>query len=78
MTPKEKEISFFVSQNLGKEVNVWLTRQQKKEEPFLEGTIESSTGTYLILKWVLIWNGTFEDEKMISIRSIGQIKNKTI
>lgn len=77
MTVKQKEIQMMMPLFTGKKVNVWTQRDFLHEkEPFCDGTVQDFTGTYLILKWVTIWNGVWEDEKMISIGTIKKIELK--
>lgn len=82
MTKKQQQVNRAVLWYKGKEVKVWLAMQEDKDsgvfpkEPYFEGTVDRSTGTYLILKNVLLWNGTFFPEYDIIIGSIGKIIQK--
>lgn len=83
MTKKQQEIQRVVLWYKDKEVKVWLTGQMNgkktnSKEPFFEGTVVRSTGTYLVLKNVLLWNGKFFPEYDISIGTIGRIIQKNI
>jgi hypothetical protein len=81
MTPKQKEISLVVDGLKDKDVNLWYTvpRDQHKRQSVyrdqadLEGTVVGSTGTYLLLKNVILWNGKFNADYHVSIGRIGKI-----
>lgn len=80
MTKKQKEIKSSVLLLGEKQVNVWLTGQmfgkRTKQEAYCEGTFDSSTGTYLILRNVLLWNGKWFQEYKIHIGKVARISQK--
>jgi hypothetical protein len=82
MTKKQQQIQRAVLWYQDKEVKVWFTMQEDRDtgvypkEPYLQGTVDRSTGTYLILRNVILWNGTFFTEYDMSIGSIGRIIQK--
>lgn len=82
MTKKQKEIQLVVLWYKGKEVKIWLNGQMKgkrvmsNNDAYLEGTVVGSTGTYLTLKNVLLYNGKYLAEYDVSIGTIGRITSK--
>lgn len=82
MTKKQQEIHRALPFLIGKEVSVWLTIEKRNNgkfhpDPFLEGTVDRSTGTYLILRNVILSNGKWFNDYDINIGSIGKITEKS-
>lgn len=78
MTKKQQEINRALPMLKGKEIRVWTNGDRKdKEIPDLEGTVEGFTGSYLLLKNVIIWNGTFYADHSINAGFIARITLKT-
>ena len=83
MTKKQREIELMIPFLKDKEISLWYSMKQRggkyPAEPHLEGTVVRSTGLYLKLKNVFLWNGKFYSDYDVFIGRIGRIterKNK--
>lgn len=64
MNARQKEVEKIMPFITNKRVKLFNDRTFK-EEPFLIGTVTGFTGTYLLLKDTVSWNGSKKEEEML-------------
>jgi hypothetical protein len=70
MTIKEKRKEFEKIEYAikGMKMEVWVKGQQKSDDPFLEGTFVKLDGDILLFKWVIMSDGTWNDDYKMDLR----------